>query len=216
MVESGSQLAGLRCQDKLVLRLICTIMAASLLSLVAFALQTSPSTPYLRGKDPLGTAMRKLGVHTILLLESQAVDEIPFWSPDSRLVAVDVEGKWYKLDTWAITALRAAKWHGVEIGAIRDELRSDATVAQVQAWKGKSQNNPREAMSASGIKVQLTQHDLSTSFVISKGSRRRTLWASEMENCYSPVFSPNGKYVAFICELNGVFVTDVEAALRAP
>jgi hypothetical protein len=29
----------------------------------------------------------------------------------------------------------------------------------------------------------------------------------------APVFSPDEKYVAFICELNGVLVTDVEAAL---
>jgi hypothetical protein len=162
--------------------------------------------------------MRKLGVHTILLLQSQAVDEMPLWSPDSRFVAVDIEGKWHKLDTWAITALGAAKWHGQEIGAVHDELRLNVTVAQVNKWKGKSQDNPREGVSKSGIKVQLTQHqeDLSTSFVISKGSQKKTLWTSGLENCYSPVFSPNEKYVAFICELNGVFVTDIEAAFREP
>jgi hypothetical protein len=66
----------------------------------------------------------------------------------------------------------------------------------------------------SGIKVQLSQSGISTSFVLSKGRRRRTLWASDMENCYAPVFSPNERYVAFICELNGVFVTDVESVFR--
>jgi hypothetical protein len=199
--------------------LICSIVLATLaLGLAALARQTSPSTPGPQGADPLGVAMRKLGVHTILLLESQAVDEMPLWSPDSRFVAVDVEGKWYKLDTWAITALGTAKWHGEEIGTVRDELRSKATAAQVKRWKGKSQNNPREVVSKSGIKVELTQHqeDLSTSFVISKGSPKKTLWASWLENCFSPVFSPNEKYVAFICELNGVFVTDIEAAFREP
>jgi Tol biopolymer transport system component len=195
-----------------------TILATLLFSLAALARQASPSTPDPRGEDALGIAMRKLGVHTILLLQSQAVDEMPLWSPDSRFVAVDVEGKWYKLDTWAITALGTAKWHGEEIGAVKDELRSNATAAQVNRWKGKSQNDPREVVSKSGIKVQLTQHeeDLSTSFVVSKGSRTRTLWTSGMENCYSPMFSPNEKYVAFICELNGVFVTDVEAAFNQP
>ncbi|MGO9405129.1 MAG: hypothetical protein ACLPVW_16825 [Terriglobales bacterium] len=199
-------------------KLIRTIVAASLLSLLALARQTNRSTPYPPGSDRLGTAMSKLGVHTILLFQSQAVDEMPLWSPDSRFVVVDVEGKWYKLDTWAITALGSAKWHGEEIGAVSDELRSVATVAQVDKWKSKSRTNPREAISKSGIKVQLTQHqeDVSTSFVISRGSQNKTLWTSGLENCYSPVFSPNEKYVAFICELNGVFVTDIEAAFREP
>lgn len=209
---------GLRCQEKHVLGLICIILAVPLFGAVALASQASRSTPVPRGEDSLGAAMRKLGVHTILLLESQAVDEMPLWSPDSRFVAVNVEGKWYKLDTWAIPSLGSAKWHGEKIGTVRDELRSNATAAQISKWEGKSQNNPREVVSKSGIKVQLTQRqeDFSTSFVISKGRESKTLWASGLENCYSPVFSPNEKYVAFICELNGVFVTDVEAAFREP
>jgi hypothetical protein len=198
--------------------LICTMLATSLLGLVALARQPAPSTSDLRGKDPLGAAMRKLDVHTILLFKSQAVDEMPLWSPDSRFVAANVEGKWYKFDTWAITALGTAKWHGEKIGSVHDKVLSDATLDQIDKWNDKSQSNPREAVSKSGIKVQLTQQqeDLSTSFVISKGSQKKTLWASGLENCYSPVLSPNEKYVAFICELNGVFVTDIEAALREP
>jgi hypothetical protein len=134
--------------------------------------------------------MRKLGVHTILLLESQAVDEMPLWSPDSRFVAANVEGKWYKLDTGAITALGAAKWHGMEIGVVRDALRSNATVAQVKRWKGKSQNNPREVLSKSGIKVQLTQtqNDLSTSFVLSQGAEQEGCghqgWKTATHRCF--------------------------------
>jgi Tol biopolymer transport system component len=198
--------------------IFCAMLGASLLSLLTFARPTSPSIASPTKPDALGTAMARLGVHTVLLLPSQAVDDMPLWSPDSRFVAVDVEGQWYKLDTWAITALRSAKWHGEEIRAVNDELRSTATAAQVDKWKGKSETNPREAISKSGIKVQLTQRqeDESTSFVISKGSQSKTLWASGLENCYSPVFSPNDKYVAFICELNGVFVTDIEAAFREP
>jgi hypothetical protein len=97
-------------------------------------------------------------------------------------------------------------------------VRSDATADQIDKWNGKSQSNPREAVSKSGTKVQLTeqQADISTSFVISKGSHKKTLRVSGLENCYSPVLSPNEKYVAFICELNGVFVTDFEAAFREP
>jgi hypothetical protein len=199
-----------------VLQLICIILGTSLLGLIALASQTSPAISDPRGPDPLGVGMRKLGVNTVLLIASQAVDEMPLWSTDSRFVAASVEGKWYKLDTWAITALRAGKWHGIVIGTVRDEIRSNVTVTEVKKWKIESQNNPREAVSNSGIKVQLHEHGLSTTFVISQGSRKRTLWTSGMENCYSPVFSPNERYVAFICELNGVFVTDVEAALRKP
>jgi hypothetical protein len=207
------------CMHNISKGLICIIVATLALGLAALARETSPSTPHAREADALGVAMRKLGVHTILLLESQAVDEMPLWSPDSRFVAASVEGKWYKLDTWAITVLGTAKWHGQEIGAVRDELRSNMTVSLLNRWKGKSYNKLREAVvSKSGIKVQLTrtQDDLSTSFVLSRGSQTKTLWATGLETCHSLVLSPNEEYVAFICELNGVFVTDIEAAFRKP
>ncbi len=208
-------MSGLRYQEQRALRLI-GIVITSLVGSIALASQTKPASPYPKEADPLGVAMRKLGVHTVLLLASQAVDETPLWSPDSRFVAANFESRWHQLDTWAVTTLAAAKWHGEVIGLTKDDLQSNATGAEVSKWKDKSHSNPREAVSKSGFRVQLTQKELSTSFVISKGSRSRTLWATGLENCYSPVFSPNEKYVAFICELNGVFVTDVDAAFRAP
>jgi hypothetical protein len=163
--------------------IIRTAVATLLLCLIGFAQKTSPPATDLPGASRLHLAIRKLNVHTALLVKSQAVDEIPVWSPDSRYLAVNIEGRSYKLDTWAVGGLQGAKWHGMGVGTVRHELqRSDATVAEVNTWKGESQNNPREAVAKSGVKVQLSQRDLSTAFIISKENRTKTLWNSVMEN----------------------------------
>jgi hypothetical protein len=189
------------------------------LTTLFLTLVTLNSQTVVQNSDQLGPAMRKLGVDTVLLLDSEGVDEWPIWSQDSRFVTVDVEGEWFKLDIWAPMKVRAAKWHGQKVGKAFGVRHSDLTTAELNELnklRTKTQESPREAISKSGIKVQLTEDDVSTSFIISKGTRTKTMWSSEMENCYSPIFSPNEKYVAFICELNGVLVTDVQQAFRQP
>jgi hypothetical protein len=47
----------------------------------------------------LRSEMQSLDVHTALLIPSQAVDESPVWSPDSRYLGANIQGKWFKLDT---------------------------------------------------------------------------------------------------------------------
>src|SRR5579872_3661743 len=65
----------------------------------------------------LESEMARLQVHTALMVPSQAVDEFPVWSPDSRFLAVNVQGKWFKLDTSSVQ-LHEAKWHGQRIGTV--------------------------------------------------------------------------------------------------
>lgn len=73
------------------LKRLALALTAALLNVVTLSGQTTFQNP-----DQLGTAMRKLGVDTVLLLDSAGVDESPLWSPDSRCVAMDVEGKWFQ------------------------------------------------------------------------------------------------------------------------
>ncbi len=57
-----------------------------------------------------------------------------------------------------------------------------------------------------GTSVELHQEGMSTAFVITRtGAEPETLWTSGFENCHSLTLSPDERYVAFICEMNGVF-----------
>ena len=90
-----------------------------LLAVVAFA----------QAVDVLGSEMARLRVHTALLIPSEAVDEFPMWSPDSRYLAANIQGKWFKLDTFKVRLQEAAweadrgRWQQTEIGTNGPERR---------------------------------------------------------------------------------------------
>lgn len=57
----------------------------------------------------------------------------------------------------------------------------------------------------------LGQSSMGTALILTeKGKPQKVLWITEMENCHSLVLSPNQKYVAFICELNGLVVMKLD------
>jgi hypothetical protein len=86
------------------------------------------------GQDDLGSAMAKLHVQTALLIPSQEIDQFPIWSPDSRFLATNVAGQWFKFDTLQVR-LQRAKWHGEQIGAADSKPKMQSMSAQeVDEW----------------------------------------------------------------------------------
>lgn len=158
----------------------------------------------------LANQMDRLRVHTALLFPTQAIDEIPVWSPDGRYLAANVAGKWLKIDTQGLR-LKPAKWHDRRIAVVEQPTFIDVLPAEVQNWvKGVEEQD--SVVSGSGVKVALPQQELSRSLVLSKGKVRKTLWRTGMENCEALSLAPDRRHVAFLCELNGVFVMDIDKA----
>lgn len=159
----------------------------------------------------LARELSVLHVHTALLFPSQAIDEIPVWSPDSRYLVANVQGKWFKLDISDVQ-LNEAHWHGKRIGIVKNDQKfSQAADAEIAKWM-KGSKEKESVVSKSGITVELSQHELSTSLVLVKGKNRKTLWKTDLESCGGLQLSPDGRNVAFICETNGVFAMDIDAA----
>jgi hypothetical protein len=176
----------------------------SLLLLVASA-QTGSS---------LRDEMAKLNVHTALLVPSQAIDEFPVWSPDSRFLAANVQGNWFKLDTTKVE-LREATWHAQRIGVVRSKPKLEALTREEAAeWAKLGQHGDRKVKGESGVRAEMQHHELSSSLVVSQGSRSSVIWKSDLENCGALSLSPNTSYLAYICETNGVLVMDVERVLQ--
>jgi len=70
----------------------------------------------------LESDMARLGVHTALLVHSEAVDEYSLWSPDSLFLGINIMGKWLKLDTRSVR-LREGTWHQQRIGVVEPKPR---------------------------------------------------------------------------------------------
>jgi hypothetical protein len=158
----------------------------------------------------LELAMQNLGVRSALVVASQAVDESPVWSPISDAIGVNIEGQWKKVDLRS-PKLAAGTWHGKEpIGVLETPSLSSISEAEVRTWEKTASAGPREVVAKDGTKAELLSEGLGTRFVITrKGAAPETLWTTSMENCHSLALSPDGRQVAYICELNGVIVTNL-------
>jgi hypothetical protein len=123
-------------------------------------------------------------------------------------VACNIQGKWHKFRLTNIE-LADAKWRGQTIGVLttKDAYTSLSDNEQKQFAKV-SKFNPREAITKSGTKIELKETgDLSVSLIVTKkGEKSKTLWTSGGENCHSLVLSPDEKYVAYLCEMNGLLI----------
>lgn len=180
---------------------------------VVFALAVSLScVPALASNavEHLDSEMARVKSDTALVLPSQAIDEYALWSADGRYLAVNVEGEWQKIDLQTMI-LDAGTWHGGQVlGVIANqEAVSPATPEEISAWQKVNKLEPRQA-NVGGTQVELAQREFSTALVVTlPGRKPETRWQTEMENCHSLVVAPTKRHVAFICEMNGLFVLRV-------
>lgn len=156
----------------------------------------------------LESEMLRLKINTALIVESQAIDEYPLWSPESDFIACNVMGKWYKVSLTNIE-LAEATWHGKTIGIVSDaDPATSLTDSEKSSFEKVSVFNAREVTTSDGTKIELKENnDFSISLIITKkGKKSNKLWTSGGENCHSLVLSPDEKYVAYLCEMNGLFI----------
>jgi len=158
----------------------------------------------------------QLGVNTVLVIPSQAIDEYPVWSTDSQWIGAMVDGRWVKVELSRLE-LQAAKWHGSPIAAAKRPSLVPLPGAELKQWQQRATHGEREVKLPRGGSIQLRQHNLSTVLRVtdSKG-KSRTVWATELENCGELSLSPDVHFVAYICELNGLIVSDVHSLLYSP
>jgi hypothetical protein len=159
----------------------------------------------------LNSEMTKLKTETVLIVQSQAIDEYPIWSPNSDFVACNIEGNWYKFRLTNIE-LAEAKWRGQTIGVLTTkDAYSKMSSKEKREFEKVSKFNPREVITKIGTKVELKMEGVSVSLVVTKkGDIPKILWTSGGENCHSLVLSPDEKYVAYLCEMNGLLIMKLE------
>jgi hypothetical protein len=153
--------------------------------------------------------MHRLRLRSALIVQSQAVDEHPVWSPKGDALAVNIEGKWMSVPLGSVTVVEG-QWRGCQpIGVLQPApATSPIDEKTVRAWEKAGKYDPRRVETRSGTVAELKEQELSTEFLITrKGAKPESQWKSGMENCHSLALSPDEAYVAFICELNGVVIT---------
>jgi hypothetical protein len=159
----------------------------------------------------LNSEMTRLKTQTVLIVQSQAIDEYPLWSPNSDFIACNIAGQWYKFRLTNID-LAEAKWRGQIIGVLTTkDAYSELTDKELSEYEKVSIFNPREVNTKNGTKIELKMERLAVSLIVTKkGEEAKKLWTSGGENCHSLVLSPDEKYVAYLCEMNGLLIMKLE------
>ena len=161
------------------------------------------------GETPrLVSEMKSLGLRFALLIESQAIDDSPVWSPDGRFLAINLDRKWSTLNVESI-ALRMGTWHDRKTIAIAHPppALQDISETQVRTWEKTAASDPHRLTTKTGVTIELAPENLGTLFrVTSKGLEPEILWRTSLESCHSLALSPDETLVAFLCELNGLVV----------
>ena len=156
----------------------------------------------------LVSEMKALGLRFALLVESQAIDDSPVWSPDGRLLAINLDQKWSALNVESV-ALRMGTWHDRNTIAVANPLPAlrEVSGTEVGTWQKTARFDLHRLTTKTGVTIELAPEDLGTVFrVTSKGLEPDVLWKTSLESCHSLALSPDEALVAFLCELNGLVV----------
>jgi len=157
----------------------------------------------------LSTEMIRLGIDTALIVNSNAIDEYPLWSPDSNFVAANVMGKWYKFDLTKVR-LSEAEWHQKKIGILAKNSDLQLGQSEQEEFRRKLKYDMRSVVTNDGDRIEIISEKLSTALIVTKkGDGSKKIWTTNLENCHSLSVSPNEEYVAYLCELNGLFVMKI-------
>ncbi|WP_020402193.1 PD40 domain-containing protein [Gracilimonas tropica] len=154
--------------------------------------------------------LERLQVSTALLLPSQGIDYYPTWSPDGKKLGGNVMGTWYSINLDSLALVETTWRDDQKLGVINSQS-SLAESPQAEAWFDSTKFSPRSLQSSDGTLIELTQEGFATVFKITEPSEEpRVIWKSGMENCHSLTLSPDDEKVAFICEMNGIFVFNLK------
>lgn len=160
----------------------------------------------------LEKAMKKLKVETVLVANVEGIDEYPLWSPKSDFVACYIFGDWHKFNLNEMK-LTTGDWHNQTIG-IMNNAKAVSIIkdsSELKPFLAVSPFNEREVTTKKGTKIELRyNNDFTVSLVVTKARETMVLWTSDGENCHSLTLSPDGKFVAYLCELNGLMVMKVD------
>ena len=159
----------------------------------------------------LAAELTSQGVHTAMLIQSSGVDDAPVWSADSKFLSAHLGGAWYRLDLSKLR-LKVLSWHGEPIAVIAGGQLPELVPEALSGNLSKPQPVSDAAERKASIKASFHRTGFSTALILTKGRKKVVLWQSDLENCGALVRSPDGKYIAYLCEQTGIFVTDVVKA----
>lgn len=153
----------------------------------------------------LSHEMYRLDVQCALVREAESVDEHIVWSPDGVQLGFNEGGHWKSIRMDEIF-LYPSTWIGMNVGSGMTFCYSSLTQEEVAQFDAVTRYDPREIRTDRGHTVSLEMQGFATVLKVDGKEWGRT----QTTNCHSLSLSPDQRYVAFIAEMSGIMVIDLE------
>jgi len=142
-----------------------------------------------------------------LIIPTHSAIDYPLWAPNSESIAANISGKWVKVNLKHIILL-AGKWSkNQNVGVMKYQTSlSEPLEEELREWRKVASLTLKNYSGKTGVKVELIQEGDSTKIIITSKNSHKEVWKTSVEHCHNLAPSPNGKYVAFICDKNGVII----------
>jgi hypothetical protein len=159
----------------------------------------------------LSRKLEQLGVDRALIFTHGGyIDDHPLWSTDGSKLAANFAGRWIEAEVASIL-FEEATGHGQVIGLATDgrvdEVTSETTL---NLYRAATIYDPRRIEVKGEFIVELKSVGFGIEFAVQRhGESREVRWKTDLENCHSLALSPDRTMVAYICEMNGLFVSRI-------
>jgi len=157
---------------------------------------------------PLAYELERCDIETALIWSSTGIDEYPIWSPDSKEIAINIMGRWIKINLDEVILIQA-DWLDQTIGQNTSEIIESISESDITKFKDTTTYGPRKVTTKDGMTLELKMLGMRTAFLIDE----KMIWITSGGNCHSLALSPDGNYVAFISEMNGLMVYSLDNKL---
>ena len=147
----------------------------------------------------------KFDNNTAIMFHRQDIDEMPLWSENSDYLGCNVSGDWVVFD------LHKARFKKTDLGRYRVGILANLNVIsfitdELVAELKESTNYDMRSITLPNSKTVQVKSDIYKSELILNDKVIMTLSG----NCHSLSASLDGKYLAFISELDGLIVMSLE------
>lgn len=160
-----------------------------------------------------------LGCDTVLVAPKQKVVDPIHWSPDSKSIGIKIGGKWVRVDLDKLM-LKRFKWRNNQDVAAPKGIPDYPELADTErlGWVYGEEEGARAVTFRNGIRVELVEElpTGSAMWITRPGGSSYLRWRTTQEDCQALSPSPDGLWVAYLCEIHGVAVMRVPVPPKLP
>lgn len=174
---------------------------------ILLGIQLSASAQYRRDA---AKEFERLNVKSALVL-NRSLDYCPIWSQSSDTIYVNIIGDWRAFEVGRLSMIPASV-QNKEVGMSNNEIVDAVDSTIIPTFDLEQCNTAPLSAEQGNIVAKIEQEGFSSHITITVDGKKYYSQRSGGEVYHSPRISPDGKYVVFVAEMNGLMLVRLPEA----